>query len=98
MSYRCSGGEDGQRDGEGRGGPRVEREEGVQQGGAMERDQGGRSRSSTVEMLAVEPPGAMENAGAARWSAVARAAVFFFLENENCMLRLGTCEREAMTN
>jgi hypothetical protein len=38
----------------------------------------------------------VENARAAWRSTVARAAVIFFLENENSMLWLGTCEREAM--
>jgi hypothetical protein len=45
----------------------VEREEGEQSGGAMERDQGGRPCSGTVEMLVV-----VENARAAR------DAVIFF--------------------
>ena len=48
----------------------MEREEGGQRGGAMERDQGGWPRSGMVEMLAVGPPVAVENTRAARRSTV----------------------------
>ena len=53
--------------------------------------------SGTVEMLVVEPPAAVENAGAARLSASARAAVIFFLENGDSRLRLGSCGGEVTT-
>jgi hypothetical protein len=52
-------------------------EEDGQPGGAMERDQGGRPCSGTVEMLAIEPPTTVENAEAVWRSASARATMIF---------------------
>jgi hypothetical protein len=75
----------------------VEREEGGQLGGVIERDQGGWPCSGTVEMLVVGPPTAVENTGAVRRSASTQAVVIFFLENGDNRLRLGTCGREATT-
>jgi hypothetical protein len=47
----------------------MDREEGGQPGGVIEREEGGRSHSGTMEMLVVEPSAAMENADASRRSA-----------------------------
>jgi hypothetical protein len=73
-SCRYSSAEGGRRAGEGHGGSKARwrsMEQGGQPGGAMERDQGGWPRSGSVKMLAVRSPAAVENAGAARRSAVA---------------------------
>jgi hypothetical protein len=52
--------------------------------------------SSTVEMLAIESPAAMEKAGVARQSTIAAARVRssygdIFLENGDIVLRFRTC-------
>jgi hypothetical protein len=41
----------------------MEKEEGGQLGGTMERDQGGWTRSGMVEILTIGSPAAVENAG-----------------------------------
>ena len=48
----------------------MERKEDGRLGGAMEREEGGWSRSGTVDMLAVGSPAAVENGEAARQSTV----------------------------